>query len=93
MSQVQTPKPKLCKKMMNTPTNNVEMIRSELQTQRKRMGSIGHPIRKYGQNSEQTSGCNFPADKVQDFQIKSGGSSQEKIFLPKILPSLPKLDY
>jgi hypothetical protein len=33
MSQVQSLKPKHCKKVMNTPTNIVEMIPSKLETQ------------------------------------------------------------
>jgi hypothetical protein len=36
MSQVQSPKPKHCNKVMNTPTNNVEMIPLKLQMQQKK---------------------------------------------------------
>jgi hypothetical protein len=46
MSQVQTLKPKPFNKVMNTPTNSVEMIPSMLRTQQKKMGSIGHPVSK-----------------------------------------------
>jgi hypothetical protein len=46
MSQVQIPKPKPYKKVMNTPTNIIEMTPSKLWTQRKRMGSIGHSVSK-----------------------------------------------
>jgi hypothetical protein len=38
LSQVQTPKPKLYNKVINTPTNSVEMIPSKLQTQQKKNG-------------------------------------------------------
>jgi hypothetical protein len=42
MFQVQTPKPKSCKKVMKTPINSVEMIPSRYECNRKRMGLIGH---------------------------------------------------
>jgi hypothetical protein len=42
MSQVQTPKPKPCKKVMNTPTNSIEMIPSKFERNGKIMGLIGH---------------------------------------------------
>jgi hypothetical protein len=36
MSQVQTLKPKSCKKVVNTPTNSVQKIPSKLRTQQKK---------------------------------------------------------
>jgi hypothetical protein len=38
MSQVQTPEPKPCKKVMNTPTNNIEITPLKVQTQKKKNG-------------------------------------------------------
>jgi hypothetical protein len=46
MSQVQTPKPKPCMKVMNTPTNSIETPPSKLWTRWKRMWSNGHRVSK-----------------------------------------------
>jgi hypothetical protein len=46
ISQVQTTKLKPFKKVMNIPTNIIEMISSKLRMQRKKMGSIGHQVSK-----------------------------------------------
>jgi hypothetical protein len=46
MSQVQTPKPKPYKKVMNTPTNIIEMTPQSYERSEKRMELIGHPVSK-----------------------------------------------
>jgi hypothetical protein len=46
MSQVQTPKPKPYKKVMNTPTNIIEMTPQSYECSEKRMELIGHPVSK-----------------------------------------------
>jgi hypothetical protein len=56
MSQVQISKSKYCKKVMNTPTNNVEMIPLKLRTQQKKWDQSDTQIANCGQNSAQMLG-------------------------------------
>jgi hypothetical protein len=54
MSQVQTPKTKPYKKVMNTPTNSIEMIPLKLWMQRKKWDQLDTRLARYDQNNEQT---------------------------------------
>jgi hypothetical protein len=52
---ISNPNPKPCKKVMNTPTNNIEMIPLKLRMhQKKNEIKLDTRFIKYGQNSERT---------------------------------------
>jgi hypothetical protein len=55
MSQVQTPKPKPYKKVMNTPINSIEMIPPKVMNAvKKEWNQLDTRLARYDQNSEQT---------------------------------------
>jgi hypothetical protein len=99
MSQVKSLEPKHYKKMMNTPSNIIELIPSKLWTQwKKEWDQLDTRLARYGQNREQTSGRQSQSDNVRDFQIKSGRTGQNQVgglgsrfFFPKSASSFQNL--